>query len=251
MHRIDKQLVCRRFQRAAASYDRQALIQERMVEHLLELLSQHSSNPPQRVLEIGCGTGLLTRRLIQRMSGIEELVLNDLVPDFASRIHIADLAVQFLPGDIETLSLPGSFDLIISSSTLHWLHDLERLLVKLAAHLRSGGIVAFSLYGTDNLREIKELTKVALPCPALPEIEAMLCQHFSLMHSSEERVQLHFPSPQEVLRHLRQTGVNALSRSPWNRTKLEQFCTEYRHCFSAGSGVALTYHPMYCVAHKC
>ena len=111
--------------------------------------------------------------------------------------------------------------------------------------------MAFSLYGPDNLREIRELTGITLLCPALPELEAMLrASRLTLLHSSEERTQLHFASPQEVLRHLRQTGVNALSRSPWSRARLEQFCADYCRRFSAGSGVALTYHPMYCVAGK-
>jgi malonyl-CoA O-methyltransferase len=250
--RIDKQLVCRRFQRAADSYDRHALIQERMAEHLLDLLAEQSSGPQQRVLEIGCGTGLLTRKLAQRIGGTEELVLNDLVPDFANRLNATALApaVLFLPGDIETLLLPCPFDLIISSSTLHWLHDLGSLLNKLAAQLAPGGILAFSLYGPDNLREIRELTGLGLPCPSLAEIEAMLGSNLALLHSSEERAQLHFASPQEVLRHLRQTGVNALSRRPWSRTRLKQFCAEYCCRFSAGSGVSLTYHPMYCLASK-
>ena len=251
--RLDKQLVCRRFQRAAGSYDRHALIQEQMAEHLLDLLAEQNSGPKQRVLEIGCGTGLLTRKLAQRISGMEELVLNDLVPDFACRLPAAALApaVRFLPGDIETLPLPSSFDLIISSSTLHWLYDLGSLLTKLAAHLVPGGIAAFSLYGPDNLREIRELTGLGLPCPALAEIEAMLDgSNLALLHSSEEQAQLEFASPQEVLRHLRQTGVNALSRSPWSRARLKQFCAEYSRRFSAGSGVVLTYHPIYCVAGK-
>jgi malonyl-ACP O-methyltransferase BioC len=252
LHRIDKQLVCRRFQQAAGSYDRQALIQERMAEHLLDLLGEQSSGPQQRVLEIGCGTGLLTRKLARRISSMEELVLNDLVPDFASRLPTAAFApaVRFLPGDIETLPLPGSFDLIISSSTLHWLDDLGSLLTKLNTHLALGGILAFSLYGPDNLREIKELTGITLLCPSLCEIAALLDKNLSLLHSSEERAQLQFTSPLEVLRHLRQTGVNALSRSPWSRARLEQFCADYCRRFSAGSGVALTYHPMYCVAGK-
>ena len=253
LSRIDKQLVCHRFQRAADSYDRQAMIQEQMAEHLLRLLVGQSRWPQQRVLEIGCGTGLLTRKLAGRISGMEELVLNDLVPDFASRLPVAFLApiLRFLPGDIETLPLPGSFDLIISSSTMHWLDDLESLLAKLGAHLTPDGILAFSLYGPDNLREIKELTGLGLPCPSLTEIKAMMLgSSLALLHSSEERAQLQFASPQEVLRHLRQTGVNALSRRPWSRARLEQFCAEYCRRFSTGGRVTLTYHPMYCLAGR-
>jgi malonyl-ACP O-methyltransferase BioC len=251
--RIDKQLICRQFMRAAASYEQQALIQQRTAEHLLDLLltllTEHDSSP-QRVLEIGCCTGLLTRRLVERVQGIKELVLNDLVPDFAARMDTSSLApsVLLLPGDIETLSLPGPFDLIISSSTFHWLQHLDSLLARLATVLNPGGTLAFSLYGPNNLCEIHQLTGIGLDYLSLPDIEAIVRRYFSLLHSSEQQEVLCFASPQEVLHHLRQTGVNALNRSPWTRSQLQQFSAEYRRCFSDGQQVGLTYHPLYFIA---
>ncbi len=249
---VDKDLLCQQFRRAAASYERQAVIQRRTAERLLDLLAQHCVRPPQQVLEIGCCTGLLTRRLVTRFSGIRELTLNDLVPDFASRLDLAGLgpAVRLLPGDIETLPLPGSFDLIVSSSTFHWLDDLDRLLAKLTLSLRPGGLLAFSLYGPENLREIRALTGIGLRYRSLAEIAASLRQRFTLLHSGGELETLRFASPQDALRHLRQTGVNALSRSPWSRARLEQFCAEYRRRFSADGGVALSYHPLYFIARR-
>jgi len=242
---VDKHLLCQQFQRAAASYEGQALVQQQAAEQLLALLMQHSRRPPQRVLEIGCGTGLLTRRLLACFSSIEELVLNDLVPSYAAH----NPAQCFLPGDIETLPLPGSFDLIISSSALHWLHDIGSLFDKLAAHLRRPyGVLAFSLYGPENLREIRELTGIGLHYRSQAEIEELLRRRFCLLHSSAQTATLHFTSPQEVLCHLRQTGVNALSRSPWSRAQLAQFCAAYRHRFSTDSTVTLSYHVLYFLA---
>lgn len=250
---IDKQIVCRQFRRAADSYDSQAAVQQRTADHLLDLLTRHGSRPPHKVLEIGCGTGLLTRRLAERFGEIQELVLNDLVPDFASRLNTAALApaVTFLPGDIESAALlPCTFDLIISSSALHWLANLDSLLPRLAASLTLGGTLAFSLYGPDNLREIRALAGIGMDYLSLPDIEALVSRCFRLVHSSEERDTLYFANPQDALRHLRQTGVNSLSRTPWNRTHLQHFCNKYRKLFSIGYAVSLTYHPLYIVAHK-
>jgi len=249
---IDKELLRRQFQRAAGSYDSQALMQQQTAERLLDALAARQDvRMPQRVLEIGCGTGLLTRRLAQRFSSIQELALNDLVPDFASRLDLSALApasVHVLPGDIETLPLPGSFDLIISSSALHWIDGLDGLLGKLSNHLSPGGCLAFSLYGPENLREIRALTGIGLQYRSLAETAACVRRHFTLLHSSDERRTLRFPGPQDALRHLRETGVNALSREPWSRARLERFCAEYRARFSADDGVVLTYHPLYLLA---
>ncbi|MCI5144626.1 MAG: malonyl-[acyl-carrier protein] O-methyltransferase BioC [Candidatus Electrothrix sp. AR3] len=251
-HKVDKKLVCRQFRRAAESYDDQAAVQYRTANRLLELLEQYGRGHYQRVLEIGCCTGLLTRKLISQDKGIKELVLNDLVPDFADRMagtgHFP--ALTFLPGDIESVQLPGSFDLIISSSTFHWLHDLDSLLARLVERLNPGGILLFSLYGPDNLQEIKSLTGIGLDYCTFQQVQAMVRQYCTLDHSSQQRHVFDFATPQAVLTHLRQTGVNAVSGTPWTREDLRYFCREYTRRFQSSQHVQLTYHPLYFVAHK-
>lgn len=252
MRKIDKQLVCRQFRRAADSYDDQAIIQHRVADRLLALAARHVGNKPVRVLEIGCCTGLLTRRLLDSGINISTLALNDLMPDFAERLNpsIPSAEVTFLPGDIETTPLSGTFDLIISSSTFHWLDDLDGLLEKLASSLSPEGTLAFSLYGPDNLREIKKLTDVGLDYLSLPQIAAIVSKYYTLDHSGQQREVFYFSEPTDVLGHLRQTGVNAVSRTPWNRMRLQRFCREYRLRFSVDQSVRLTYHPLYFTAHR-
>jgi malonyl-ACP O-methyltransferase BioC len=245
--KVDKELLCRQFQRAAASYEDQAEVQDRTAERLLALLLQHGTDSPQRVLEIGCCTGLLSRRLLHHFQGLD-LVLNDLMPDFPSRLHLNLPSLTFLPGDIEVLPLPGCFDLIISSSTFHWLHEAEQLLARLSRHLHPKGCLAFSLYGPNTLKEIRSLTGLGLDYLSRSALVEVLEKYFVLRHHSEEEEVLYFPSPQSVLRHLQQTGVNALSRRPWQRQQFEQFCQGYQQNFSSPRGLTLTYHALYFVA---
>ena len=252
MQKIDKQFVCRQFRRAAASYDRQATIQHRVADRLLGMLVPYVKPEPLRVLEIGCCTGLLTGKLLQSAIKVESLLLNDLMPDFAERLprNLAVDELGFLPGDIERLFLPDSFDLIISSSTFHWLCDLERTLVKLLAALRPGGILAFSLYGPGNLPEIRELTGVGLDYLPLPTIASMLEHRCILEEQHQEKEIFLFSGPRDILNHLRQTGVNAIDRRPWTRQELQIFCREYEKRFYMDRSVRLTYHPLYFVARR-
>ncbi len=259
MQKIDKHFVCRQFRRAAASYDRQATIQHRVADRLLALTAQYTNQQPQAlsVLEIGCCTGLLTSKLLNSNIKVRSLVLNDLMPDFAERLP-QDLTVgepsinklSFLPGDIEKLPLPGPFDLIISSSTFHWLDDLEQTLDKLLAALHPGGVLAFSLYGPDNLPEIKELTGVGLDYLSLSEITSMLEKRCLLEESHQDKEVFLFPKPRDVLNHLRQTGVNSINRKPWTRQELHSFCLEYTKRFQVDQAVRLTYNPLYFVARR-
>jgi malonyl-ACP O-methyltransferase BioC len=250
---VDKQLVEQQFRRAAASYDSQAMIQHRVADQLLALLEplvRKDGREPVRVMETGCCTGLLTAKLVDRFAGIRQLLLNDLMEDFSQRLQQLPLPgeVTFLAGDIEAIPLPGQFDLIISSSTFHWLHDLDSLLEKLANSLAPGGRLVFSMYGPENLREIRSLTGIGLDYFSLAEVREMVGKYLTIEQSSEEQQVLQFEDPRQVLNHLRQTGVNALSRKPWTRGRLQRFCQQYRKEFSAGDRVCLTYHPLYTIA---
>jgi malonyl-CoA O-methyltransferase len=249
---IDKERVRQSFQRAANSYDSQAMIQHRVADHLLGQLNCHDRKKIHRILEIGCCTGLLTRKLTECCSEIQELVLNDLVESFAVQAgnQTGIPAISFLAGDIETMPLSGPFDLIISSSTFHWLHDLEGLLKKLADNLAPGATLAFSMYGPDNLREIRQLTGIGLDYLSLKEVQAMVSRHLTLDYSDQQLEILHFTSPLEVLTHLRRTGVNAVSIKAWTHRRLQRFNREYNGKFSDSQGVRLTYHPLYLIAHR-
>ena len=69
--------VRRRFARAAATYDAHAEAQQRICRHLVEMLPDDELGRFRRVLEIGCGSGCLTRALMARIDG-GDWTLNDL-----------------------------------------------------------------------------------------------------------------------------------------------------------------------------
>ena len=249
---INKKRILQSFQRAADSYESQAMVQHRVAENLLRLLDEHCCGEINRVLEIGCCTGLLTRRLVKQYPNIMEIVLNDLVESFAARAgDLPGVAqVSFLSGDIETLPLSGEFDLIISSSTFHWVHDLDALLAKLTVHLKPGATLAFSLYGPDNMMEIRSISDIGLPYYSLARVKHLLSRYCTVDHCSEGRETFFFADPDTMLEHLRQTGVNALQTTPWTPRKLKRFKNDYLHHFSERQGVRLSYHPLYLLAHR-
>lgn len=251
--RPDKQTIRQRFARAAATYDRQAVIQQRVADRLLALLAEFSGPPPRLVLEIGCCTGLLTARLVRQYGNIKTLYVNDLVSRFKRRVAVdipAGINLVFLAGDIETLEPPPALDLVISSSTFHWLEDLPALLNRLQDRMAPGSRLAFSLYGRDNLREVREITGIGLDYYSLSELRELVGRHFSVLACDEEHHTFTFADPLALLHHLRETGVNALAPGSWGRKQLHSFDREYRDRYSSQEGVALTYHPLYCLARK-
>jgi malonyl-CoA O-methyltransferase len=248
----DKKLIKLRFEQAAITYEQQATIQVLVADRLLALLAATAPEmQPTVALEIGCCTGLLTKKLVSQIPSLSHLTVSDLVPAFSPWVeqkvgdHVAHLS--FLAGDIETLKLPLQYDLIISSSTLHWVHDLPTLCRKFQTHLNANGLLAISLYGIDNLREIRAVTGMGLQYRDLARLIGVIAKDFHILAGEESRETLWFPDPISVLRHLRATGVNALGQRPWNRRELCTFNTEYARRFTGEHGVQLTYHPMYII----
>lgn len=251
--RVSKERVRSRFAQAASTYDHQAVIQLQVAQNLLALLKKHVLQPPERIMEIGCCTGLLTARLHQLYTEMATFYVNDLVPDFqnlVSRRLDHDPRLVFLPGDIESLDIPENLDLIVTSSTLHWLDDISSLFQKLNSSLAPGGTLCFSIYGAENLSQIREITGIGLDYYSIDELKDIVTNLFDMLSCDEERITLPFDDPLAILKHLRETGVNALNTSPWTRSKLDQFVRDYKARFSMNGQVELTYHPIYCIARK-
>lgn len=251
---INKEDVKRRFRRSSGSYDRNALAQKRIVDYLIAIIEKSLPDfRPRKILEVGCGTGLLTRRLTEIFEPAIVYV-NDLVEDTCHHT-----AVKFgipeehcLCGDIEEIGLPAGFDLIVSASTFQWLTLPALAVRKFANSLADSGILLFNTFGEKNLQELCRVTGKSLYYPAQTEWQELLASCFHVLHHEEAYYPFHFSHPLEILKHLKDTGVNATQPTQfWTRKKLEQFVISYeRYDFADTRQYPLTYHALYFVCRK-
>lgn len=257
---MDKQLIARRFAKARNTYSQAAKAQRQVAEKMLHLVSQAHPLPPQRVVEVGCGTGLYSQLLLQAFHP-QALTLIDLCPEMEPLIQellshptggSAPLThLHFIAGDAEELPLPAGADLITSCSTIQWFEQPARFLQRSADALRPGGLLALSTFGGANLRQIRALTGHGLSYPSLTAWQAMAPPTLTWQHLEEEEVTLWFPSPIEVLRHLKETGVTGTEKQMWSRQRLARFTESYQQQFGTATGqVPLTYHPIYLILKK-
>ena len=250
-HDADKSRVRHSFFKSMYSYNQHAEVQSRMAEELLEALRRIHPAGFGCVLEIGCGSGLLTERFLKSFTA-ETFIANDLVEEFG--LMVEEIVQQhssthfnFAGGDIEALAdlLPGDLDLVLSNATFQWLHDFDGFMARLKTLLKPGGLLAFSTFGPENCREIRELTGNSLTYRPFRTVLASLQAHFDVAFSHEDIVPLHFASPMDVLRHLRLTGVNGVSsQKSWTKADLAHFEQTYRARFGEFNRVPLTYHPL-------
>lgn len=238
---MDKECVRARFSRSLDSYDHAATVQRSMARRLCELLP---ARPYPRVLEVGCGTGVCTAMLASSLT-FAHFTANDLVPQCAAHIRRILPQATFMAGDIDSLELTEDYALIVSNACLQWSKGLAATLTRLLARLSPGGVLACSLFGPENFREVQEIFGAGLAYPSLQQLRQYMAPH-TLLALEEERRTLCFDSLLDILRHMRDTGVNAFGGGGMSTAALRRTEQRYRERF----GLRLTYHPVYLVAQK-
>ena len=161
---MDKQLISKRFSKAIATYPQEANVQRQIADKMIHLLTKHISFPCSKVIEFGCGTGIYSRMLLQALRP-EELFLNDLCPEmkYCCEDILRKEQVSFLPGDAEIVPFPTGSTLITSCSALQWFESPENFFKRCNALLNKQGYFAFSTFGKENMKEIRELTTADTP----------------------------------------------------------------------------------------
>jgi malonyl-CoA O-methyltransferase len=160
---IDKKQVRRAFSRAAHNYDAAAVLQREVCSRMLERLD-YIKLQPARVLDAGSGTGWGTRQLAQRYPAAQMVAL-DIAQGMllAAREQLSWWRKLFGGGkqgmvcaDVEALPLAdSSVNLVWSNLALQWCNDLPATFVGLHCVLQTEGLVMFSTFGPDTLKELR------------------------------------------------------------------------------------------------
>lgn len=249
----NKELIRRRFARSFKTYDEEAYAQEKIAASLTRLIDTQCQLP-ERAMEIGCGTGLLSKKLFG-WSPKTHWFLNDIVEELQPLLEQSwkewgATYIDFKPGDAEKLTMPNNLDLIVSASTIQWFGQLNNFFSSCHTALKTQGQIVFSTFGPNNLKELKAITDNGLNYPSQQELKKMLSSQFHVEFIQEETIKLVFDSPIDVLRHLSKTGVNGSVCNKWNKALLNQFSQKYIDLYSCENGVKLSYHPIYVIATK-
>lgn len=218
MSSVDKALVRKRFGKAAMHYDRAALPQVRIADILADKLStvlhEQGHRPIRKVLEIGCGTGLFSFRMAELLGrkGIT-YHFNDLSPDVAEELSKKMIGCPYLfqAYDAEQEQWGLGFDLIASSSCIQWWHQPVSFIGKAYTSLLPGGLLSLSTFLPGNLHEIHSILPRQLAYPTEKELQGGLDRYgFTYHEVQKEIITLSFDSLFALLRHLKETGTNAL-----------------------------------------
>lgn len=157
MDNIDKRQTRHSFSMAAGRYDEVAVMQREIGQRLLHRFDLMLIEP-QVVLDIGCGTGVATMDLAKRYRKAQIIALDFALPMLIETRKRGSWwrRPRCVCADQENLPLADdSVDLIYSNASLQWSNDLEHTFSEFMRVLRPGGVVAFTTFGPDTLKELR------------------------------------------------------------------------------------------------
>ncbi|RVT43511.1 methyltransferase domain-containing protein [Sphingobium algorifonticola] len=213
MGQTRKDRIAAAFGAAAEGYEAHAPVQRYAARAVADLAGLVRLPGGARILEIGCGTGLLTREIGLRWPGAT-LVATDLAAPMvaqAARGGMVAGTFMVMDGERPVFDEPH-FDLILSSLAFQWFDDLAQAIARLVALLRPGGRLIFSTMGAGSFAAWRAAhnacgVQAGVPdYPTLDELRAMLATYADSF-AFDETYPVAWGSGRALVAHLKGIGA--------------------------------------------
>lgn len=146
--------IIRNFSRAAHTYNDYAVVQKQVASDMVKYFPDMPQNTDISVLEIGCGTGFLTK-YIKHIYPNACITVCDISKDMLKTCqdNIGTDNITYIHADAQSydfgMNMDKKYDLIISSMTFQWFDDLPDILLRYKKLLTPTGQILFSTLTKD------------------------------------------------------------------------------------------------------
>ncbi len=213
-----KDKIAAAFSKAADEYEQFALLQLCSIRSLQKKIAILKGRlPPGSVLEVGCGSGTLSRVLVAEMperrflfTDVSSAMLNQCRANFPDANKLQRLKWQLLDG--ENITVKEKFALVVSGLTLQWFDDPLQALKSAWLALLPGGSMLYSYLGAGSFPEWRAVCdKYQIQCTAnhMPDthkINHEISKYFSKVKTWEETCRIKYPGVEDFFYSLKKTG---------------------------------------------
>ncbi|KAH0953154.1 hypothetical protein HN011_006825 [Eciton burchellii] len=179
-----------------------------------------------RVLDLGCGRGYVSKRILSEY--VKELMLVDMSPSFLDQAETTEgIKVKKEVIDEENPSFESdSFDMVISCLSLHWVNDLPGCFKHINNSLKNDGVFLAAVFGGDTLYELRSSLQLAelerhgglsphiSPFVEIRDIGSLLTRaNFTMLTIDTDEIVIGYPSMFELMWDLKGMAENNASRN--------------------------------------
>lgn len=216
-----KTSVAATFGAASDTYEASADVQRNVAKQLTKRILKLSLPRAPRILEIGCGTGFLTRNLRTAIPHAQ-WTITDISPQMLAQCRAGmnsarGISFRVMDGEKPEFQPNECFDLICSSLAFQWFENFSDALTRLAASLAPGGHIAFATLAEDSFREWRRAyarvgaKPSVLKCFPLTTIRRAFPSG-GVAHVEEEHISHPYANGYAFLKKLRQIGADMPER---------------------------------------
>lgn len=196
------------FSRFANLYDRYNIIQSKVAKRVTSKIDIKNCN---RVLDIGCGSGLIYKNIINTINFKKFIALDfskEMLDIHPTSKNIEKIYFDFNNREDFNILERDSYDFVISSSALQWSRDLDMTLGEIS---RLSNIFYFSIFTSGTFRTLHQIAGIKSPIYSKEEIEETINRYYS---SSLELINynLEFSNVYEMLHYIKRSGVSGGKR---------------------------------------
>lgn len=237
---MDKERLRQSFSRSSKCYDQYADVQLEMMCQLLTQITELKG----RVLDVGCGTGLMARLIVEKFPDLE-VVAADFAPGMieTAKKNRSHSQIEYQVADGEFLPFADNeFDCVISNAAYQWM-DPKKAFVQAARVLRPEGQFYFTTFGPDTLKELKTINWPINDFYSSQELERFLQQHFKGVEVKSQLMSENYKDFYELLSVLKAIGSRGQkanqSKGLLKKETLNQFIGDGKN------GLSITYEAIF------
>jgi malonyl-CoA O-methyltransferase len=216
-----RQKKIKQFNKHAKSYDDYSFIQKEVATYLASKIDKKYHT----ILDLGCGTGTVYN-LIGKES--KKYYAVDMSKNMCN-IHPKDKKVETINQSFDDEKLFDKIpkcDIVISSSSIQWSKDLDKLFFNISKKTHN---IAFAIFTSNTFKSLHEYLNISSPIYNKDEILDNLKKYFIFKYEIK-KYKIDFNNTKELFQYLKKSGVNGDNRK-LNFQQAKKLLTSYPHNF--------------------